>query len=167
MHNRGYVYVDVKPQNFMIGYGEKAQVIHVVDLGGVVKAGAVFRNAGTLTYTSISSHQGKGTTLLKRKSEHAFVLMVTLAALTPQGDLESVGYVISELFYGSLPWAPELVAAKAAGKSAAALLAQAGARILALKQAASKAASKAASLFADFPGALSGPKQSLICNDQR
>jgi hypothetical protein len=60
MHNRGYVYVDVKPQNFMIGYGEKAQVIHVVDLG---KAGDIFRNAGTLKYASVSSHQGKGTCL--------------------------------------------------------------------------------------------------------
>jgi serine/threonine protein kinase len=62
MHSRGFVYVDVKPQNFMIGYGEKSQVIHVVDLGCMSKAGDVLRNAGTLAYTSISSHQGHGTT---------------------------------------------------------------------------------------------------------
>jgi hypothetical protein len=61
MHCRGFVSIDVKPQNFMTGYGEKAHVIHVVDLGCIGKAGDILRNAGTLAYMSISSHQGQGT----------------------------------------------------------------------------------------------------------
>lgn len=60
MHERGFVYVDLKPQNFMVGYGERSQDVYVVDLGCVSKAGDVTANAGTLLYTSVQAHLGKG-----------------------------------------------------------------------------------------------------------
>jgi hypothetical protein len=85
-----------------------------------------------------------------------FGILILFAALTPHGDLESLGYMISELFYGSLPWASvaeELVAADL-GCSAAALRARAGARILALKQ--------SSVLFPDFPGIFSVTPSHLI-----
>jgi serine/threonine protein kinase len=77
MHERGFVYVDLKPQNFMIGYRERSQVVYVVDLGCVSKAGDVTANAGTLLYTSVQSHLGK--------------------ELVPAGDLESLAYLIAHL----------------------------------------------------------------------
>jgi hypothetical protein len=60
MHERGFLYVDIKPHNFMIGYGERSQKVHVVDLGCWAAAGEKFANAGTLLYTSVQAHLGKG-----------------------------------------------------------------------------------------------------------
>lgn len=84
MHSRGFIYIDIKPHNFMSGFDDRSHIIHVVDLGGVGKAGEIAPQAGTALYTSIASQRGQ--------------------PLTYESDLESLGYMIADLYYGRLPW---------------------------------------------------------------
>ena len=55
---------------------------------GSLSSPGVYPHAGTPPYASIASHRG--------------------LSLSPLSDLESVGYLISDLYHGSLPWLDEI-----------------------------------------------------------
>ncbi|KAH9966393.1 kinase-like domain-containing protein [Russula dissimulans] len=95
LHNRHYVHLDVKPDNFALGLGKSSNQVFLIDFGLT----QLFRNPathshiaqtkgsstiGTIHYSSINCHLG----------------------LTPSqhNDLESLIYVIVYLVKGSLPW---------------------------------------------------------------
>jgi serine/threonine protein kinase len=93
LHDRHYVHLDVKPDNFMLGIGKLSNQVFLIDFG----LAQLFRNPtthaaqfnrssviGTVRYSSINRHLG----------------------LTPSrgDDLESLVYVIVYLVKGSLPW---------------------------------------------------------------
>jgi serine/threonine protein kinase len=95
LHDRHYVHLDVKPDNFALGFGEFSDQVFLIDFG----LSQLFRNPvtgshimqingcgviGTIRYTSINCHLG----------------------LTPsrRDDLESLVYVIVYLAKGRLPW---------------------------------------------------------------
>lgn len=95
LHDRHYVHLDVKPDNFALGIGELSNQVFLIDFG----LAQLFRNPatrshivringsstiGTIRYSSINCHLG----------------------LTPsrRDDLESLVYVIVYLVKGSLPW---------------------------------------------------------------
>lgn len=95
LHDRHYVHLDVKPDNFVLGIGELSNQVFLIDFG----LAQLFRNPatrshivqingssaiGTIRYLSINCHLG--------------------LAPSRRDDLESLVYVIVYLVKGSLPW---------------------------------------------------------------
>lgn len=85
LHARGDIYIDVKPDNYMIGYGCDADKIYWVDIGTLVPAGRTHPlDVGTPYFTSIAAHRGH--------------------VLGPKQDLEALGYILALFATGTLPW---------------------------------------------------------------
>lgn len=95
IHRKGFVHRDIKANNFMIGKGDKRNVVYIIDFGLAKrfrdpKTGAhiPFKEGkslvGTARYASIASHMGyeQG-----RKD-----------------DLESLGFLLLYFLRGKLPW---------------------------------------------------------------
>lgn len=92
LHKMGYVYRDIKPQNFAIGYGpEGLSTVYILDFGLAKKIPKMDEKrkkssglVGTARYASIGAHRG----------DHS----------TCANDLESLGYMMMYWLRGSLPW---------------------------------------------------------------
>jgi serine/threonine protein kinase len=95
MHSKFFIHRDIKPDNFLMGLGEKSSLLHVLDMGLAkryidvkTKKHIEFRNdkslTGTARYASIQSHLGE--------------------ELSRRDDLEAIGYVLIYLYTGFLPW---------------------------------------------------------------
>ena len=95
MHSKNFVHRDVKPDNFLMGLGDKSQICHVVDMG-LAKYFVDPKTkehiphvtgkslTGTARYVSIHSHLGE--------------------ELSRRDDFEAIGYVLVYFFKGGLPW---------------------------------------------------------------
>ncbi|RWS15253.1 casein kinase I isoform gamma-3-like protein [Dinothrombium tinctorium] len=95
LHDRNYVYCDIKPQNFLLGCNSKANIIHLIDFGMAKEyrdpdtgrhciysqSGKVL---GTVRYLSLNTNFGH---------EHS-----------RRDDLEAFGYMLIYFFKGELPW---------------------------------------------------------------
>ncbi|OHS94005.1 CK1 family protein kinase [Tritrichomonas foetus] len=95
LHQRSFIHRDIKPDNFVFGVGNKANLLYMIDLGLAKKYRDLRTHqhenysedrglAGTARYVSINVHQG--------------------VEQSCRDDLESVGYVIISLLKGRLPW---------------------------------------------------------------
>ena len=94
LHKLGYVYRDIKPQNFAIGYGpEGLSTVHILDFGlakrlpnkgQVKKKKKASGLVGTARYASIGAHRGDSSSC--------------------SNDLESLAYMMMYWLRGSLPW---------------------------------------------------------------
>jgi serine/threonine protein kinase len=95
LHDHHYVHLDVKPDNFMMGTGDRSSRVFLIDFGLT----RLFRDpatrkhvtqvkgldiTGTVRYSSINSHLGR--------------------TQSRRDDLESLAYVIVYLVKGRLPW---------------------------------------------------------------
>jgi len=94
-HKKQYLHRDIKPDNFMIGVGDKSHQVYVIDLGLTKKITRQRFSVGTLTQLI---HPMVGT--VRYAGIHAHLGHEE----GPRDDLESLAYVWAFFLRGSLPW---------------------------------------------------------------
>lgn len=103
LHEANFIHRDVKPENFLMGLGKKADKLFLIDYGLAKKfrdprTGLHIPNkedrtlTGTARYASINSHLG--------------------IQQSRRDDLEALGYVLVYFLRGSLPWQSLVQASK-------------------------------------------------------
>ena len=95
LHDRHYIYLDIKPDNFVLGIGELSNQVFLIGFG----LAQLFRNPATCSHTmQIDRSSTIGTICYSSINCHL--------VLTPsqRDDLESLVYIIVYLVKGSLPW---------------------------------------------------------------
>ncbi|XP_048623494.1 casein kinase 1-like protein 8 isoform X1 [Brassica napus] len=121
MHVRGFLHRDIKPDNFLMGLGRKANQVYIIDYGLAKKYRDLqthrhipYREnknlTGTARYASVNTHLGIGECCFALLLFYASIIFVNLklrclaAEQSRRDDLESLGYVLMYFLRGSLPW---------------------------------------------------------------
>ena len=95
VHEKGFLHRDIKPENFVIGLGQKSNIVHIIDFGLSKRykdktsgQHIPYREnrdlVGTVRYASINAHLG--------------------IEQSRRDDIEGIGYILVYLYLGRLPW---------------------------------------------------------------